>query len=177
MEDVEKRTVAETGETAYTEDKNSVEYVSSLLESVNTANTDNYRFRIQDRGDGQWIGTITGRTETAGAVPVENARKLTYTSPAYTSRQEAVEDILAVAGNNKLLTGGTSNEVQSVSDRQGVPEPSVSGTGDGGLLGGVSAEDVQKPEGGRRTAPAVAAEGGTAAVSLFNGNSRFSRFL
>lgn len=162
MEDVEKRTVAETGETAYTEDKNSVEYVSSLLESVNTANTDNYRFRIQDRGDGQWIGTITGRTETAGAVPVENARKLTYTSPAYTSRQEAVEDILAVAGNNKLLTGGTSNEVQSVSDRQGVPEPSVSGTGDGGLLGGVSAEDVQKPEGGRRTAPAVAAEGGTA---------------
>lgn len=162
MEDVEKRTVAETGETAYTEDKNSVEYVSSLLESVNTANTDNYRFRIQDRGDGQWIGTITGRTETAGAVPVENARKLTYTSPAYTSRQEAVEDILAVAGNNKLLTGGTSNEVQSVSDRQGVPESSVSGTGDGGLLGGVSAEDVQKPEGGRRTAPAVAAEGGTA---------------
>lgn len=162
MEDVEKRTVAETGETAYTEDKNSVEYVSSLLESVNTANTDNYRFRIQDRGDGQWIGTITGRTETAGAVPVENARKLTYTSPAYTSRQEAVEDILAVAGNNKLLTGGTSSEVQSVSDRQGVPESSVSGTGDGGLLGGVSAEDVQKPEGGRRTAPAVAAEGRTA---------------
>ncbi|HCE61486.1 MAG TPA: hypothetical protein DEQ85_00735, partial [Clostridiales bacterium] len=162
MEDVEKRTVAETGETAYTEDKNSVEYVSSLLESVNTANTDNYRFRIQDRGDGQWIGTITGRTETVGAVPVENARKLTYTSPAYTSRQEAVEDILAVAGNNKLLTGGTSNEVQSVSDRQGVPESSVSGTGDGGLLGGVSAEDVQKPEGGRRTAPAVAAEGRTA---------------
>ena len=162
IEDVEKRTVAETGETAYTEDKNSVEYVSSLLESVNTANTDNYRFRIQDRGDGQWVGTITGRTETAGAVPVENARKLTYTSPAYASRQEAVEDILAVAGNNKLLTGGTSNEVQSVSDRQGVPESSVSGTGDGGLLGGVSAEDVQKPEGGRRAAPAVAAEGGTA---------------
>mgnify|MGYP002710970740 FL=1 len=161
--DAEKvEAIAKSEKPAYTEDKNSVEYVSSLLESVNTANTDNYRFRIQDRGDGQWIGTITGRTETAGAVPVENARKLTYTSPAYASRQEAVEDILAVAGNNKLLTGGTSNEVQSVSDRQGVPEPSVSGTGDGGLLGGVSAEDVQKPEGGRRAAPAVAAEGGTA---------------
>lgn len=154
--------IAKSEKPAYTEDKNSVEYVSSLLESVNTANTDNYRFRIQDRGDGQWIGTITGRTETAGAVPVENARKLTYTSPAYASRQEAVKDILAVAGNNKLLTGGTSNGVQSVSDRQGVPESSVSGTGDGGLLGGVSAEDVQKPEGGRRTAPAVAAEGRTA---------------
>lgn len=162
MEDVEKRTVAETGETAYTEYKNSVQYVSSMLEIVDTANTDNYRFRVQDRGDGKWIGKITGRTETAGVVPVENARNLRYTSPAYASRQEAVEDILAVAGNNKLLTGGTSNEVQSVSDRQGVPEPSVPGTGDGGLLGGVPAEDVQKPEGGRRVAPAVAAEGRTA---------------
>jgi N12 class adenine-specific DNA methylase len=121
----------------------------SLSETLLTAyfikeNGLNFAIRGNDK-DG-YYGTIkTQVKESVGGVPIENAFDRIYRSAEFKTKEEAVEDLVAVARNNKLLESKeeVKPNVENVDNRSTVQQ-SISGRQeDSSVLEGIQAGDVQ----------------------------------
>ena len=77
-----------------------------------------FLFRIYKNGD-TWQGHLDQVIQSEGGYPVSDASGLHYKSEIFTKRQDAVEDVVAVARNNKLLDTKTEDTAESVkSDKE-----------------------------------------------------------
>ena len=112
--------------------------------------TDGYLFRVYKNGD-TWQGLIDKVTQHDG-FEVNDARGFHYKSEIYNNRADAVEDIIAVARNNKLLdtksTDTTKTEevkpnVENVDNGSAVQQSISNRQEDSHVLEGLQAEDVQ----------------------------------
>ena len=107
--------------------------------------TGGFLFRIYKNGD-TWQGLLDKVTESEGGYPVADAFGLKYRSEIYTNRADAVEDIIAVARNNKLLDPTNNEEVnkngENVNNRSTVRQPDIDRQEDTPVLEGIQAEDV-----------------------------------
>ena len=112
--------------------------------------TDGYLFRVYKNGE-KWQGHIDAATQQDG-YEISNARGVHYKSEIYSNRADAVEDIISVARNNKLLEAitQTENNTEEVInhgkyvDNQGAAQQSdTDRQGNSRLLDEVETGDVQ----------------------------------
>lgn len=129
--------------------------------------TGGFLFRIHKAGknNAYWSGEITKATQQDG-YEIVDARGLKYTSELYSSRSEAVGDIIAVARNNKLLDNETPNNNEEVRengenlDNTGtVRQPDSDRQGDTPVLEAVQTPDVQGDAQGRDPVGSAAERG------------------
>jgi len=114
--------------------------------------TGGFLFRIYKNGE-TWQGHIDKVNESEGGYPVSDARGIHYKSEIFTNRQDAIDDIVAVARNNKLLepraetTATNTKEVnqngENADNRETVRQPDTDRQGDSQVLDELQAEDVQ----------------------------------
>lgn len=77
--------------------------LAEKLRTHNRADTEHFVFRVQKVGD-KWQGKVdAAEMSAAGGYMIADARGVHYTSETFNTREEAVEDIIAVATNNRLL--------------------------------------------------------------------------
>ena len=115
--------------------------------------TSGFLFRIYKNGE-TWQGHIDKVNESEGGYPVSDARGLHYKSEIFTNRQDAIDDIVAVAKNNKLLEPRAEktetpkeevnqNGTENADNRETVQQPDTDRSGDPQVLEGLQTEDVQ----------------------------------
>ena len=146
----------------------------------------------QDKTSGKYYGNIKQIPNSAGGIPVENARGTKYSSYSrgFSTREEAVDDLVRVAMNNKFIddsiiakedvnnaadnldrTGTGRNvaapeTVEEVSDGGAVRTAGAGRQDAGGLLDGVSSEDVRgNAQRGDADPDAAAESGGTSGLA------------
>ncbi|MDD6967697.1 MAG: SNF2-related protein [Firmicutes bacterium] len=139
--------------------------LSEKLRKFNRVDTEHFVFRLFNK-DGKWHGKVdAAETDVGRGIMVSNARGVHYTSEVFDTRQEAMDDILAVARNNKLLDESPVNikeETQNgenEDNQRPVLEPEPDGQGTARLLDELQTEDVQGT-GGQRESARPDSEGG-----------------
>ena len=134
------------------------ERLSGVMSNLPRFFNNGYLFRVYKVGE-FWQGHIEASTQKDG-FEIVNARGLKYSSDLFSTRPEAVEDIIAVARNNKLLgpVSETTNNVEEVTnngenvDNNGTVRQSVTdGQGAPQVLERVETGDVQGDAQGRNT--------------------------
>ena len=145
-------------EVATPEQNDAYTSLSEKLRKFNRVDTERFVFRLFNK-DGKWHGKIDAAEMDVGSgIMVSNARGVHYTSEVFDTRQEAMEDILAVARNNKLLDESPvdikeeTQNGENADNQRAVLEPEPDGEGTARLLDEVQAEDVQGTGGQRGTA-------------------------
>ena len=100
-------------------------------------------FRIYKNGD-TWQGHIDKVNQSEGGYPVSDARGLHYKSEIFNDRAKAVEDIIAVARNNRLLENKkeVNKNGENVDNRSAVQQPVSDRQEDTQLLEGLQTSDV-----------------------------------
>ena len=128
--------------------------------------TSGFLFRVY-KVNGKWEGHVDAAEQHDG-YEIANARGVHYTSELYDNRNDAVEDIIAVARNNRLLDPvgvDTTQKTEEVKNNGNEEETGTvlphrgDGQGTARLLGEVEAEDVQG-DGAERNHVADAGERG-----------------
>ena len=109
----EETAVEETAaEETVTEAENAPSYSGTALELYNILSVageyvfDGFRYSVrQDKQSGKFYGNIKRERNKTKGYPVANARDTVYSSytPGFATREEALEDLIAVAKNNNLL--------------------------------------------------------------------------
>ena len=131
---------------------NDYDLLKNAINNVTRYEKGGFLFRIYKNGD-TWQGHIDKVNQSEGGYPVSDARGLHYKSDIFTNRQDAVEDIIAVARNNKLLE--SKEEVkpngENVDNRETVQQPVTDRQEDSHVLEGLQAEDVQGDVQGRNS--------------------------
>ena len=87
--------------------------LKNAISNVTRYEIGGFLFRIYKNGD-TWQGHLDQVIQAEGGYPVSDASGLHYKSEIFTKRQDAVEDIIAVARNNKLLETKTEEILESV---------------------------------------------------------------
>ena len=151
VEETEQEVTAPAQNDAYTS-------LSEKLRKFNRVDTERFVFRLFNK-DGKWHGKIDAAEMDVGSgIMVSNARGVHYTSEVFDTRQEAMEDILAVARNNKLLDESPvdikeeTQNGENADNQRAVLEPEPDGQGAARLLDEVQADDVQRAGGQQGTA-------------------------
>lgn len=160
--------VAENSNTEYTgESKSGYSTLAERLDGFNEAVQDGIRWTVKQR-DGAYYVSVAQAKGTGGYV--EDARATVYKAGPFSTREEAVADLLGVARKNfypekEDVRNGTET-VGEVSDG-GAVQTAGSGRQDaGGLLDGVSSEDVRQDAQRGDADPDTAAEsGGTSGLA------------
>ena len=136
--------------------------LEGVMNSLPRFYTGGYLFRILKWGD-FWKGELVEATQKDG-FEIANARGLKYSSNMFESREEAVEDLIAVARNNKLLET-TNNEEEVKEDGENldntgtVRQPDRDRQGDTPVLEAVQTEDVPGDAQGRDPVGSAAERG------------------
>ena len=91
--------------------------LKNAISNVTRYEIGGFLFRIYKNGN-TWQGYLDQVIQSEGGYPVSDASGLHYKSEIFTNRQDAVEDIVAVARNNKLLGGKTEETAESVKPEQ-----------------------------------------------------------
>ena len=124
--------------------------LEGVMDSLPRFYTDGFLFRIMKAGknNAYWKGEFTSATKDDG-FEIVNARGPKYSSELFESRKDAVEDLIAVARNNRLLDNETQNNEEEVKedgenlDNTGsVRQPDSDRQGDTPVLEAVQTEDV-----------------------------------
>jgi hypothetical protein len=84
------------------------ERLRTPLSNLPRFQTGDFLFRVYKNGD-TYQGYVDKVNQSEGGYPVSDARGLHYKSIVYNNRADAVEDIISVARNNKLLEESTTN--------------------------------------------------------------------
>ena len=87
--------------------------LKNAISNVTRYEIGGFLFRIYKNGD-TWQGHLDQVIQSEGGYPVSDASGLHYKSEIFTNRQDAVEDLIAVARNNKLLETKTEENAESV---------------------------------------------------------------
>ena len=126
--------------------------LKNAISNVTRYEIGGFLFRIYKNGD-TWQGHLNQVIQSEGGYPVSDASGLHYKSEIFTKRQDAVDDLIAVARNNKLLEakveeeGTTINKeekpnVQNVDNERPILEPDTDGQGTSRLLDESQTADV-----------------------------------
>ena len=117
--------------------------LKNAISNVTRYERGGFLFRIYKNGD-TWQGHIDKVNQSEGGYPVSDARGIHYKSVIYTNRADAVEDIIAVARNNKLLEN--KEEVnpngENVNNRSTIRQSDINRQEDSQVLEGVQTADV-----------------------------------
>ena len=127
--------------------------LKNAISNVTRYEIGGFLFRIYKNGD-TWQGHLDQVIQSEGGYPVSDASGLHYKSEIFTKRQDAVEDLIAVARNNKLLEAKsednetTTNKeekpnVENVDNERPILEPDTNGQGTSRLLDESQTADVQ----------------------------------
>lgn len=127
--------------------------LENVISRVPRFSTGGFLFRIYKNGD-TWQGLIDKVTESEGGYPVADASGLKYRSDIFNNRADAVEDVIAVARNNKLLDTVVENtnnieevkpnvETENADNERPILEPDTDGERASRLLDESQAEDVR----------------------------------
>lgn len=161
-------TVAENSNTEYTgESKSGYSTLAERLDGFNEAVQDGIRWTVKQR-DGAYYVSVAQAKGTGGYV--EDARATVYKAGPFSTREEAVADLLGVARKNfypekEDVRNGTET-VGEVSDGGAVQTAGAGRQDAGGLLDGVSSEDVRQDAQRGDADPDTAAEsGGTSGLA------------
>ena len=118
--------------------------LKNAISNVTRYEIGGFLFRIYKNGD-TWQGHLNQVKQSEGGYPIADANGLKYKSEIFTNRADAVEDLIAVARNNKLLE--SKEEVKSngenVDNRSSVRQPDTDRQGDTQVLEGLQTSDVQ----------------------------------
>ena len=104
------------------------ERLKNAISNVTRYEIGGFLFRIYKNGD-TWQGHVDKVTQSEGGYPVSDARGIHYVSEIFNNRAEAVEDVIAVARNNKLL-GEPAQQVTGklpASEKESTEEVNVNG--------------------------------------------------
>ena len=124
--------------------------LKNAISNVTRYEIGGFLFRIYKNGD-TWQGHVDKVNQSEGGYPVSDARGLHYKSEIFNNRADAVEDVIAVARNNKLLgepqiinniNGGIINGTENADNRSTVRQPDTDRQGDTQVLEGLQASDV-----------------------------------
>ena len=109
-----------------------------------------FLFRIYKNGD-TWQGHVDAVNQSEGGYPVSDASGIHYKSEIYNNRADAVEDVIAVARNNKLLDSKeeVNKNGENVDNRSTVRQSDTDRQGDTQVLEGLQASDVSGDAQGR----------------------------
>ena len=118
-----KATVSE-GALEYADD---YDRLKNAISNVTRYEIGGFLFRIYKNGD-TWQGHLDQVIQSEGGYPVSDASGLHYKSEIFNDRAKAVEDLIAVARNNKLLGEATT-------------EPQITNNTDGGITNGTEREE------------------------------------
>lgn len=159
------QTVAKTEKKSYTRNEPGISDLGGQLAIHDVATVNDIKFSLRATGDGQYFLNIDRDTAAMGGY-VSDARAHIYDAGPFDTRSEAVQEALDVARNNKLTEQEVSDNgtetVAEVSDGGAVRTAGTGRQDAGGLLDGVSSEDVRQDAQRGDTDPNAAAEiGGT----------------
>ena len=141
--------------------------LEGVMNSLPRFYTGGFLFRIMKAGKNNafWKGEFTSATKQDG-FEIVNARGPKYSSELFESRKDAVEDLIAVARNNRLLDIETQNNEEEVKedgenlDNTGtVRQPDSDRQGDTPVLETVQTEDVPGDAQGRDLVGSAAERG------------------
>lgn len=100
----------------------------SVLRVSNSTEKNGYRFAVDyTPGANVHVGSIQ-RVENSSGYPVSNARNRIYTGSAMKDRNIAIDDLVAVAKNNKLLETVTTSVQSETKPQETVTKPAENGT-------------------------------------------------
>ncbi|MBQ0166876.1 MAG: DEAD/DEAH box helicase family protein [Treponema sp.] len=143
------------------------EKLFNMLSAVGKVTMNGYEYAITAyagrNGDTVYNGRITKVSGQDGVYPVENAHNRIFDSN-FATREEAVDDLVGIAENNRLLEEVTSNESTEITEPEAAPVSAESDTdsnGDGAVR--VSSEQpegaVQRDAAGREPSSVPSKEG------------------
>lgn len=161
--------VAENGDKSYTANRPGMADLGTQLSIRDAATVNGIKYTLRQTGDGEYFLSIDRDTAVMGGY-INDARSHIYDAGPFASRSEAIQEALDVARTNKLTEQEVSDygeeTVGEVSDG-GAVQTVRSGRQDaGGLLDGVSSEDVrQDAQRGDADPDAAAESGGTSGLA------------
>ena len=161
--------LAENGQKSYTRNEPGVSDLGGQLAIRDVATVNGIKFSLRQTGDGQYFLNIDRDTAVMGGY-IDDARSHIYDAGPFASRSEAVQEALDVARTNKLTEQEVSDygteTVGEVSDGGTVQTVRAGRQDAGGLLDGVSSEDVrQDAQRGDADPDAAAESGGTSGLA------------
>lgn len=161
--------LAESGQKSYTRNEPGVSDLGGQLAIRDVATVNGIKFSLRQTGDGQYFLNIDRDTAVMGGY-IDDARSHIYDAGPFATRSEAVQEALDVARNTKLTEQEVSDygteTVEEVPDGGAVRTAGAGRQDAGGLLDGVSSEDVRQDAQRGDTDPDAAAEsGGTSGLA------------
>ena len=128
VEDTENTESLDVKEPVTEEPADVYDELRSVLKVSNSTEKNGYRFAVDyTPGANVHVGSIQ-RVENSGGYPVSNARNRIYTGSAMKDRNAAIDDLVAVAKNNKLLDPVTTPVQSETKPQKTVTKPAENGT-------------------------------------------------